>query len=198
MFRPAQLQEMVSWCSDAEDLAGERQAARTQFFAEDNPRPVSYWPGVDDRKSKERRFLGWFMIDYRLPGGERPGTLAAENLFQGRHLEEALAAVEGARYVLCIVTGVVGNRRVFLEIEDERFVVDSKSLSFVQRDTAVATYLLPARSRLWLPGPGWLEWPVFIIPKMRTNLKQMQPRAISVERMLENRAGPDDKPGSRS
>lgn len=194
-FLATQLEAMVSWCANADVLTAERKAARSLFFADDDPTPVKYWPGVGDQISKERRFLGWFMFDHRPPGGDFPGLMAANALFDGRELDEALRALAGVRYILGIVTGVVRNRRVFMELEDDRFVVDSKPLgSFVQRDTALVTYLLPSRPRLWIPGPGWFEWPVRIGPNMRATLKQVQPDPLSTERLLQSRTESNERP----
>jgi len=194
-FRLSQLEELADWCNTSSKLAASRADAWTTFFGEDDPRPVDYWPGAGDRASRERRFLGWFMFCFTLVGGRRAGEIAAEHLYRGTTLQEALRGIRESRYVLAIVRGV-GGRSVFLELENERFELRSKTLAqFVERNMALVTHLVPSRPRLWIPGPGWMEWPVRIGPNMRGNLKKLQPDPIEVERLLQQRSPKEGKGG---
>ncbi|MBI4282136.1 MAG: hypothetical protein HY672_01435 [Chloroflexi bacterium] len=176
-------------------MNSERQEASRIFFGDDDPRPVRYWPGADGYTSKQRRFLGWFTFSHGLEDGRKPGQVAVEEFYSGRELEEAQAAVQGARYVLAIVTTVLPGRGIFLELEDERFEVRSRILSQVLvRDKALVSYLVPSRPRLWIPGPGWMEWPIAIGPNMRRELKRFQLEPLSQERLLQTRDDGPDKP----
>lgn len=192
MLRIGQIEAMAEWCDSAERVSPDRVAAWHHYFGEDDPRPVSYMEGAEDPLSCRRRFLGWFMFGYRLPDGRCPAQLAAEALFEGRPLEEARAAIGGARYILAIITSIVPGRSVFLELEDERFEVRSRVLSrLLERGAGIAAYVLPVRRGLWLHGPGWLQWPVLLGPGMRATLKSYQPDPVEVERLLQMRGASD-------
>ena len=69
--------------------------------------------GAEEKNSRERRFLGWFMFDNTLPSGEKPAELAAKRLYTAGMQDELLKAIAGTRYVNAVVSGVIG-RRVFL------------------------------------------------------------------------------------
>jgi len=125
-----------------------------------------------------------------------PGQIAVEKLFDGSTREQGLKAVEGSRHVLAMVTSVIPGRGAFLELEDERFDLRSRELSRIMvRGSSFILHLAPSRPGLWIPGPGWLEWPFFIGPNMRRNLKDFQLDPILVERLLQNRErAPDERP----
>jgi hypothetical protein len=67
-FRASQLEDIGNWCATSEELAPFRAQARREFFGEDDPRRVAYWPGAGDPTSRERRFVGWF--NWRLDNRE--------------------------------------------------------------------------------------------------------------------------------
>lgn len=188
-FKPSQLEELVAWCSTFQELADIRKDARRNFFGEDDPHPVRYWPGAADATAKQRRFMGWFMFHFALPDGRSPAEFAAERLYKGQDLEGVLKAVRGHRYVLAVITSAIPGQGLFLELEDERFEVQSKALSrMFSRGTALVIHLVPSRPGLWLPGPGWMEWPTVLGPNIRKALKRVQPDPISVERLLQMRS----------
>ncbi|MDP2950136.1 MAG: hypothetical protein Q8P22_11430 [Chloroflexota bacterium] len=188
-FTARQLEEMAGWCSGCAELATIRASAWRMFFGEDDPRPVHYWPGVGDVVGRQRRFIGWFMLAFTLPDGRHPAQLAVERLYDGSERLEALKAVDGARYVLAIVTSVIPGHGLFLEIERESLEVRSKPLSHVfERGKTLISHLVPVRLGQWIPGPGWLEWPTIMGPNMRKELMRFQPDPISVERLLQTRS----------
>lgn len=153
---------------------------------------AEYWPGSGGRNARQRRFLGWLMLGLRLPDGRRPAELAAAALYTGADLADALGAIQGSRHVLGIVDSTDGRQWVSVELEDERFQVCSAT--WAQGLTAgavVIAHLVPAGRNVWVPGPGWLEWPVRIGANMRRELKRFQPDPIQVERLLQNRAEGD-------
>jgi len=193
-FTSSQLEEITTWGAAAPELAEIRQQSRRTYFAEDDPRPVHYWPGAGDRVSRDRRFLGWFLFTCRLPDGTQPAEAAVHRLYVGSSRTEALQAVQHTRYVLAIVTSILPGRSVFLDLEEERFEVRYAPWSHtLTRGNAVVAHLIPTRSqRLWIPGPGWLEWPIQIGPGMRSSLKKLQPDPMAVERLLQSRATPDE------
>jgi hypothetical protein len=172
-FTSSQLEEITTWCEKSPELAEIRQEARHTYFAEDDPRPVTYWPGAGDRVSRDRRFLGWFLFTFRLADGTQPAEAAVNRLYVGSMRMEALQAVQHTRYVLAIVTSLLPGRSVFLDLENERFEVRSAPWSrTLTRGNSVVAHLIPTRSqRVWIPGPGWLEWPIQIGPGMRRNSK---------------------------
>lgn len=192
-FTLSQIEEISTWCATQPSLAPIRQDARKVYFAEDDPRPVHYWPGAGDATGRNRRFLGWFLFSFRLPTGERPAELAVESLYRGAARAEALQAVQPARYVFALVASVVWGRGVVLELEDERFEVRHAAWSRLLRpERAVVAHLLPVRGqRQWLPGPGWVEWPLLVGPHMRQHLARFQVDPLTVERLLQSRQDPE-------
>jgi len=189
------LDEIAAWCEFTEDLSEERRHAQRRFFDEDDPRPVRYWPGAGDDRSRQRRFLGWFMFDHQLPGGERAATRAARALYQGTAQEQALRAISGTRFVLAIVASVLPGRSVLLELEDDRFEIRNRiwSRSFTPL-TAVVAHLVPTgRPGEWLAGPGWGEWPLRFGSHMRQSLRSFQPDPLEVERLLQSREPAEDE-----
>jgi hypothetical protein len=187
-FTAGQLEEITAWCADSRDLASHRGVARSQFFGEEDDRPVSYWEGAGGQTSRQRRFLGWFMFDFRLSDDRRPAQVAVELLYSGADLVEALDAVRRTRFVLAIVRSTDAKRNVFLELEDERFEVRNATWAqMLSRGSTVVAHLMPVRNRYWLAGPGWLEWPIGIGPNMRHDLKKFQPNPIEIERLMQGR-----------
>ena len=195
-FTQGMLEEVVAWCRDSLELASARQQARARFFGDDDERPVEYWPGAGEFTSRGRRFLGYFLFNWKLPPGERPAEVAVKRLYRGDTQAEALSAVRGARFVFALATSIVRSS-VYLELEKERFDVRSPQWAAnLRRDTAVVAHLVPVRHGYWLPGPGWLNLPFVLGPGIRANLAAMQTDPISLERMLQGRArAPDEQPG---
>lgn len=189
----SQLEEIVAWCGTNRELQMEREAGRRLFFAEDDPRPIHYWEGAGDYNARMRRFLGFFTFTCTLPDGESPGLRAAKALYRFSNREETLQAVSGARYVMAIVSSVVSGQGVSLELEDERFEVRDRHWSrLLSIGNAVVAHLVPTGRRgQWLPGPGWLQWPIGIGPNMRQNLKQWQVDPLGIERLLQMREDPE-------
>jgi hypothetical protein len=64
-FTATQLEVITTWCSSGPDLQAERGHARPRFFGDDDERPTRYLEGAGDVVSRQRRFMGWFMFDYR-------------------------------------------------------------------------------------------------------------------------------------
>ena len=197
-FTASQLEDIGNWCATSRKLATLRAQARREFFGDDDPRPVDYWPGAGDPISCERRFVGWFMFDFHLPDGRPPAQLAAASLLPASDLTDSLDALGRARFVLAIVVSSDHRRSTFLELEDETFEVRSNTWAQVMtRGRAVVSHLVPVRQRFWLPAPGWLEWPIVIGPNMRRELKNFQPDAVQVERLFQQRtADPSSTPSS--
>jgi len=195
-FNQSMLEEIVDWCRDNPELEATRREARSHFFADEDERPVEYWPGTGEITSKERRFLGYFLFNWEIPSGEKPAEIAVERLYAGELRAEALSAVRGARFVFAYATGIVG-RSVYLELENERFEVRSAQwAASLHRDLVAVAHLVPVRHGYWLPGPGWAELPFTLGPGMRANLAEMQMDSITFERMLQGRSRrPDEPPG---
>ncbi len=195
-FTASQLEDIITWCTDSPQLGLERKQAQRQFFGDDDERPVKYWEGVGDTVSRQRRFVGWFVFDFHLPDDRQPAQLAAESLFRGAELVEALGAVRRARFVFAIVTSTDARRTTFLELESEVFEVRNTTWAqLLPRGSTVVAHLVPVRNRYWLAGPGWLQWPIGIGPNMRGNLSKFQFDPIQLERLMQGRASaPDEDP----
>jgi hypothetical protein len=187
----SRLEEMAGWCAHSTELASVRRRAKREFFGTGRTR-AEYWPGSGGRNARQRRFVGWLMLGLRLPDGRRPAELAAAALYTGADLADALAAIQGSRQVLGIVDSTDGRQRVAVELEDERFVVCSATWAQgLTAGAAVIAHLVPAGRNVWVPGPGWLAWPLRVGANMRRELKRFQPDPIQVERLLQHRAGGD-------
>jgi hypothetical protein len=193
-FNEQMLEEITAWCRVSSELAEERQGSQHLFFAEDDPRPFKYWPDAEERVSRERRFLGYFIFDHELATHETPAEAAAKPLYRGEEEDEILEAIRGTRFVFAIVSSIIG-RSVYLEIEDESLEVRSSNWSGRLRSRqAVVAHVVPIRHGYWIPGPGWLVWPTAIGPGMRSSLKQFQMDPLTVERFLEGRSA---EPGAK-
>ena len=184
-----QIEELAAWCEAAPELNGARAEARTTFFGSVVGSPIDYWAGTGDVRSRERRFLGWFMFSHRLPDGRQPAEVAAEREYRGADLMQLLEAVRNTRFVTASVTSITPGRGALLEIEDERLDVRSRTWAKILRPKGVMmAHLLPVRAGTWMPGPGWLVWPIELGPGVRGEMKRVfQPTPIEVERILQGK-----------
>lgn len=104
--------------------------------------------------------------------------------------------LERARYVTVVVRSVAAGSGLVLELEKERFEVQSKDLArVVSPDEALACHLVPAGSGRWVLGPGWLVLPFRYGPGMRERLGHCQFNAIELERFLQGRSDRPDEEG---
>jgi len=192
---PTQLEKLVEWCATCDELADVRLEARRVFFDTANPTPIDYWPGTGTERSRQRRFLGWFMLSFRLADGTQPAEVAVEHLLESESLAAARRAIRGARFVTARVADVTAGRGARLQLEDERFDVRSRTWGRELRaGGTVITHLIPVSERVWLPGPGWLELPVEIGPGLMRELKgSFQPDPCELERILQGRSSTQDR-----
>jgi len=95
-----------------------------------------------------------------------------------------------------MVAMVNPGRGLILRLEDEEFTVENRQLSrLFNRDDAIYAHIIPAGRRGWLVGPGWLQWPIGIMPGMQAMLKKFQLSPIELERFLQQRKDPsEDRP----
>ncbi|MFC1943759.1 hypothetical protein ACFLWO_04210 [Chloroflexota bacterium] len=169
-------------------LAAIRSAARSEYFGYNEPGEVHYLEGTGGITSRERRFLGWFALTYRLKDGRCPAELAAEAFFSGDELISAIDSIRNCRYVLVMVAMVTPGRGLILKLEDEEFAIENHQLSrMVNRDESLYAHIVPAGRHGWLVGPGWLQWPIRILPGMQAALKDFQLSPIELERLLQQR-----------
>ena len=63
---------LTQWCLRDDTIADIRADARREFFGYDEPGEVHYMEGAGDVISRERRFLGWFALTFKLPDGQQP------------------------------------------------------------------------------------------------------------------------------
>jgi hypothetical protein len=194
----ALVEDLASWCEAAPELNSARAEGRLTYFGSEVRSPADYWPGTGDVRSRGRRFLGWFMLDYELPDGRRPAELAAERQTRGDDLRGLLDAIRGARFVTARIASVIGGRGALLEIEDERLEVRSRAWSrIVRREGVMMAHLLPVRAGVWVPAPGWLVWPVEFGPNIRREMKRVfQPTPIEVEQILQGKARAPGEPSA--
>jgi hypothetical protein len=185
------VEQIAAWCAGSEELADMRSKARSEYFGYDEPGEVHYMEGAGDVTSRERRFLGWFMLTFKMPDGRSPAELAAAAVLSGSELASAIDSLKGVRYVLAMVAMVNPGRGLILRLEDEEFTVENRQLSrLFNRDDAICAHIIPAGRRGWLVGPGWLSWPVGIRPGMQAMLKKFQLSPIELERFLQQRKDP--------
>ena len=186
----AQVEDLATWCELAPELERARAEARLAYFGNKVGSPDDYWPGTGDARSRSRRFLGWFMLQHRLPDGSVPASLAAQRSARGDDQRQLLDAIDATRFVTATIASVMPGRGALLEIEDERLEVRSRAWSrILQREGVMMAHLLPVRAGVWVPGPGWLVWPVELGPNIRRELKRVfQPSPIEVERILQGKA----------
>lgn len=192
------IEAIVTWCHNSFDLARERQAAWDEFFGTSDPRPIEYWMGAEDHGSRVRRFLGYFVFDWRLASGEKPGVVAARHLYSGRDQADMIRAVNEARYLIGVVRSV-DRRTVYLELGDDLFEVRNTSWAgVVSINQAVVTHLVPARQGYWLAGPGWMVWPFSFGPGIRSSLKDWRFEPVRIERFIQGRVSDqEDRPPRR-
>ena len=190
------VEQLAEWCLQSDTLADIRPAARRDFFGYDEPGEAHYMEGAGDVTSRERRFLGWFALTFKLPDGRCPAELAAAAILSGSDLTSAIDSIKGSRYVLAMVAMVNPGRGLILRLEDEEFTVDNRQLSrILNRDDALYAHIIPAGRRGWLVGPGWLQWPMRIMPGMQAMLKNFQLSPIDLERLLQQRfESSEDRP----
>jgi hypothetical protein len=184
------VEQLAEWCLRSDSLADIRAAARRNFFGYDEPGEARYMGGAGDVTSRERRFLGWFALAFRLPDGRTPAEVAASAILSGSELASAIDAIKGSRYVLAMVAMVNPGRGLILKLENEELTVDNRQLSrILNRDDALCAHIIPAGRHGWLVGPGWLQWPIRIMPGMQAMLKKFQLSPIELERFLQQRRG---------
>ncbi len=190
------LEQLAEWCLRSDTMADIRATARRDFFGYDEPGEARYMEGAGDVTSRERRFLGWFALTFKLPDGRCPAEVAAAAILGGSELASAIDAIRGSRYVLAMVAMVNPGRGLILRLEDEEFTVDNRQLSrLLSRDDALCAHIIPTGRRGWLVGPGWLQWPMRIMPGMQAMLKKIQLSPIDLERLLQQRFEPSkDRP----
>ena len=190
------VEQLAEWCLQSDTLADIRSPARRDFFGYDEPGEAHYMEGAGDVTSRERRFLGWFALTFKLPDGRSPAELAAAVILSGSDLTSAIDSIKGSRYVLAMVAMVNPGRGLILRLADEEFIVDNRQLSrILNRDDALYAHIIPAGRRGWLVGPGWLQWPMRIMPGMQAMLKNFQLSPIDLERLLQQRNDPsEDRP----
>jgi hypothetical protein len=190
------VEQLAEWCLQSDTLADLRAAARRDFFGYDEPGEAHYMEGAGDVTSRERRFLGWFALTFKLPDGRSPAELAAAAILSGSELISAIDSIKGSRYVLAMVAMVHLGKGLILRLEDEEFTIDNRQLSrLLNRDDALYAHIIPAGRRGWLVGPGWLQWPMRIMPGMQAMLKKFQLSPIDLERLLQQRfESSEDRP----
>ncbi len=190
------VEQIVSWCATSDALGDIRSSARAEYFGYDEPGEVNYMSGAGDVTSRERRFLGWFTLTFNLPNGRSPAEVAAAAILNGSELSSAIDSLKRTRHVLAMVAMVNPGRGLILKLEDEEFTVDNRQLSrLFKRDDAIYAHIIPAGRRGWLLGPGWLLWPIGIMPGMQSMLKKFQLSPIELERFLQQRKDPSkDRP----
>ena len=101
------VERLADWCLKSDTLADVRATARRDFFGYDDPREVHYMKGAGEVTSRERRFLGWFALTFKLPDGRYPAELAAAAILNGSELNSALESIRKSRYVLAMVSMVI-------------------------------------------------------------------------------------------
>ena len=190
------VEQIVAWCATSEELADIRSKARSEYFGYDEPGEIHYMEGASDGTSRERRFLGWFALTFKMPDGRSPAELGAAAILRVSELASAFESLKGTRHVLAMVAMVNPGRGLTLRLEDEEFTVENRQLSrLFNRDDAIYAHIIPAGRRGWLVGPSWLSWPIGIMPGMQAMLKKFQLSPIELERFLQQRKDPsEDRP----
>ena len=139
------IKQLAEWCLRSDTLADIRATARGDFFGYDEPGEARYMEGAGDVTRRERRFLGWFALTFKLPDGRCPAELAAAAILSGSDLTSVIDSIKGSRYVLAMAAIVNPGRGLILRLEDEEFTVDSRQLSrILSRDDALYAHIIPA------------------------------------------------------
>ena len=115
------VEQLAERCLKDDALANVRTAARREFFGYDEPGEAHYMEGAGDVTSRERRFLGWFALTFKLPDGRCPSELAASVILSGNELASAIDSIRASRFVLAMVAMVNAGRGLILKLEDEEF-----------------------------------------------------------------------------
>ncbi len=193
---PKKVDQLSAWCLYSQELEDARSKARSEFFGYDEPGEAEYAPGTGDVTSRNRRLVGWFGFDFRLPSGVHPAELAAIAIFDGSERISALRSVRGCRYVVAVATGYVPGKSVYLKLEREEFRVDSPALlRSIDTSQLVCAHILPVGRERWLVCPGWVLLPILPGRNLRAHLKQFQPSPIEIERILQQRRpAPEEGP----
>lgn len=187
------VEQIADWCATSEELVDIRSKARSEYFGYYEPGEVRYMAGADDVTSRERRFLGWFALTFKMPDGRSPSELAAASILSGSGLASAVDSLRNTRHVLAMVAMVNPGKGLILRLEDEEFTIENRQLSRIfSRDDAIYAHIIPAGRRGWLVGPGWLQWPIRIMPDMQAMLKKFQLSPIELERLLQQREDPSE------
>ncbi len=77
------VEQIAAWCATSDELADIRSKARSEYFGYDEPGEVHYMEGASNVTSRERRFLGWFALTFKLPDGRCPAEHAAAAILSG-------------------------------------------------------------------------------------------------------------------
>lgn len=186
VIRFSDLEKLGVWCANSEEMADDIGLAAPIFFEGADEGLTEYAEKAGEHSSVERRFFGWFMFGYTLPNGKRPAEIAARSIFKRRRLDEALAAIEKAQYVVGSVTAVHPDRAVFIKVADQQQmeIRDRRLADPAIRNTTLFTWVLPARPKVWIPGPGWTVFPMTLGQGIRADMDLIQCSPIDLERLL--------------
>jgi hypothetical protein len=187
------VEQLAQWCLRSDIIADVTATARSDFFGYKEPGEIHYLDGTGDITSRERRFMGWFALTFKLPDGRCPAELAVSTLLSGNDQVSATDSFKNSRFVMAKISTVIPGKGLILRLEDEEFTVNNRYLSRVLvRDITLCAHIIPVGRRGWLVGPGWLQWPIRIMPGMQAILKEFQINPIDLERVLQQRFKPSD------
>ena len=185
------IEQLCQWCMQSDTLADIRVVARREFFGDDEPGEVRYIEGAGDITSRQRRFMGWFCLTFKMEDDRHPAELAAEYMLEGAVLDAAVNAIRNTRFVLAVVAMVLPGKGLIIKLEDEEFSLDNRQLSrLFEREDALCAHVIPVGRHGWLVGPGWLEWLTRLGPGMQASLKKFQLNPVELERFLQQRKDP--------
>jgi hypothetical protein len=91
------VERLAAWCAVIEGLADVRSKARSEFFGYDEPGTVKYMAQTGELNARERRFMGWFGFDYKLPDGRHPAELAAVELAMSADLADLTSVTKSVQ-----------------------------------------------------------------------------------------------------
>jgi hypothetical protein len=188
------VEQIAQWCVASDSLGDIRARARSDFFGYDEPGTINYMADTGEINGRERRFLGWFSFNFRLPDGRHPAELAATALIHDTGLFAITKAIQEAIYITAIVTIAIPNKGAFLELEAEEFEVNNRILGqTLFKDDVLCAHVIPVGRNRWVAGPGWLVWPTRFGPGIRSSLKKFQLDPIQAERFLQQRGSDTGK-----